>query len=149
MKQYSSTPSFPPSSCPFHPPLPTHLLPLPLLSSVCPFLHFSLRLIPSFLYFSLSLPSPFTDPTCATSIIVLLWQYYCTALALPNTSPYTMQAYHVNLVKLPWRDFLPDLTTLDYMTKLKLMDNFPPSSFIFLGRIFPQFNWKTIVAAYW
>ena len=71
------------------------------------------------------------------------------ALALPNTAPYTMQAYHVNLVKLPWRDFLPDLTTLDYMTKLKLMDNFPPSSFIFLGRIFPQFNWKNIVAAYW
>ena len=60
-----------------------------------------------------------------------------------------MVAYHASLASLPWSYYFPDLAALESMMKLKLMEQYPASCFVFLGKIFPSFDWRSIVAAYW
>jgi hypothetical protein len=76
----------------------------------------------------------------------LLWSHYCSSLSQPSTPHYVHSTYHLTLEKLPWSLFFPDLAAMDAMMKLRLMDNV--ASFVFLGKIFPLFDWKTIAAAY-
>ena len=76
----------------------------------------------------------------------LVWNHYCTAFAPSTTPSYVLSTYHSALEQLPWSMFLPDLSAIDAMMKLKMTDNVP--SFVFLGKVFPLFDWKTVAAAY-
>ena len=76
----------------------------------------------------------------------LLWSYYCSSLSQPTTPRHVLLTYHSTLEELPWSFFFPDLAAMDAMMKLRLMDNV--ASFVFLGKVFPLFDWKTIAAAY-
>ena len=92
--------------------------------------------------------SLFIDPTGSNSIMSHLWRYYCSTLSLPNTPPYIMEIYHSTMKDLPWSTFYPDLAALDVMMKLKLVEHYPHSCFVFVGSVFPQFDWKRIAAGY-
>ena len=87
-----------------------------------------------------------TDPLQSASIMGLLWSYYCSSLSQPSTPRYVLSTYHSTLEELPWSLFFPDLASMDSMMKLRFVNNH--SSFVFLGQIFPLFDWKTIAAAY-
>ncbi len=67
----------------------------------------------------------------------------------PQTPHYVLTIYHTSLEALPWRTFTPDLSALDAMMKLKLIEHVPQECFVFLGRIFPLFHWEQIVEHYW
>ena len=87
----------------------------------------------------------FADSAESVSIMGLMWNHYCSTLALPTTPGSLLSAYHSTLEQLPWSSFFPDLAAMDSMMKLK---NYPPSCFVFLGRVFPLLDWKTVGAAY-
>lgn len=76
----------------------------------------------------------------------LMWGYYCDTLVQPSTPGYLLSAYHSALERLPWSTFFPSLAAMDSMMKLSLTNH--PSSFVFLGQIFPLLDWKTIGAEY-
>jgi hypothetical protein len=88
------------------------------------------------------------DPAQQFSVMALLWEYYCSTLTLPALPRPVLQVYHAHLVKLPWHEYCPDLAAVEAMMKLKIMDYYDPSCFVFLGRIFPKIQWKAIVAGY-
>ena len=87
-----------------------------------------------------------TDPLQNVSVLGLLWTYYCSSLSQPSTPRHVLSTYHSTLEELPWSLFFPDLAAMDAMMKLRLMDNM--ASFVFLGKVFPLLDWKTIAAAY-
>jgi hypothetical protein len=80
--------------------------------------------------------------------MALLWEFYCTSLTVPSPPPSVLQVYHTHLVNLPWSQYLPDLAAIEAMMKLKLMDYYAPSCFVFLGSVFPKIEWKAIVTGY-
>ena len=87
-----------------------------------------------------------TDPLESVSIMGLLWSHYCNSLVQSSTPAYLLSPFHSALETLPWSTFFPGLDAMDHMMKLSLTNQ--PSSFVFLGQIFPLFDWKTIGAAY-
>ena len=87
-----------------------------------------------------------TDPLQSVSVMGLLWTYYCSSLSQPSTPRHVLSTYHSTLEELPWSLFFPDLAAMDAMMKLRLIDNM--ASFVFLGKVFPLLDWKTIAAAY-
>ena len=53
----------------------------------------------------------------SNSAVSLLWVYYCEHLSLANKD-YVLSAYHDKLTKLPWEEFFPDLSSIEYMIKV-------------------------------
>lgn len=66
--------------------------------------------------------------------------------ALPH---YITAIYHRCLGSLPWGSFRPQLGALEAMMRLKMDERLPPACFVFLGAIFPLFDWQDIVDGYW
>ena len=53
----------------------------------------------------------------SNSPIALAWVYYCEHLSLANKD-YVLSTYHDKLTKLPWEEFYPDLSSIEYMIKV-------------------------------
>lgn len=51
------------------------------------------------------------------SPISLVWIYYCEHLSLANKE-YVLSVYHDKFIKLPWEEFFPDLSSIEYMIKV-------------------------------
>ncbi|XP_019856290.1 PREDICTED: ectopic P granules protein 5 homolog [Amphimedon queenslandica] len=78
----------------------------------------------------------------------LLWFFYCNELSLPATPLHILECYHTHLTSLPWEQYAPDLSAMDLMIKLKINKEVSQMCFVFLGGIFPSFNWKEIAKQY-
>ena len=78
----------------------------------------------------------------------LLWSHYSRFMTHPNTPHYILTLYHTALEPLPWRHFHPDLGAMEAMMKLKVSEWVPAQCFVFLGRIFPLFDWEEIMEYY-
>ena len=52
-----------------------------------------------------------------------MWHYYCENLALPDNPDFVMQCYHAKLVKIPWQQYVPDLSAMDLMMKVETLLN--------------------------
>ena len=53
-----------------------------------------------------------------TIVLAYIWQYYYDHLVNNNVPEYVLVVYHTNLVKLPWKCFVPDQSVLDQMAKV-------------------------------
>lgn len=94
------------------------------------------------------LQSKLDDSTNGYTLMPLLWSHYSSFMTHPNTPHYILSLYHTALEALPWRHFHPDLGAMEAMMKLKVNEWVPAQCFVFLGRIFPLFDWEQIVEYY-
>ncbi|XP_077996830.1 ectopic P granules protein 5 homolog [Glandiceps talaboti] len=85
-------------------------------------------------------------PHYTRDALSLFWPYYVNVLSHKGVVEHILRVYHARFIALPWNQFYPRLEAVELM--MKLHEESSSNCFIFLGCIFPQMNWCSIVEHY-
>nr|XP_018914987.1 PREDICTED: ectopic P granules protein 5 homolog [Bemisia tabaci] len=79
-----------------------------------------------------------------SNILSFVLQFYGTSYANAAIKEFILKIVHDNLITLPWQKYVPYVQDLDLM--IKIVDQYLPNCHTFLGAIFIEVQWPSIVS---